>query len=58
MSVIQNKAAQAGFYTQMANAPIIYASNWFVLGNALGGFNKSLGRMMNETFSKGTAKQR
>jgi len=53
MSVIQNKAAQAGFYTQMANAPIIYASNWFVLGNALGGFNRSLGRMMNETFSKG-----
>ena len=53
MAVIQSKAAKAGFYTQMANAPIIYASNWFVLGNALGGFNKSLGRMMNESFTKG-----
>ena len=53
MKVIREKSSKAGFYTQMANAPIIYASNWFVLGNALGGFNKSLGRMMNDTFRKG-----
>ena len=53
MRVIQSKASKAGFYTQMANAPIIYASNWFVLGNALGGFNRSLGRIMNDTFRKG-----
>tara|TARA_B110000046_G_scaffold6758_1_gene7089 strand:+ start:29711 stop:43462 length:13752 start_codon:yes stop_codon:yes gene_type:complete len=53
MTIIRDKSSKAGFYTQMANAPIIYASNWFVLGNALGGFNKSLGRMMNDSFRKG-----
>ena len=53
MKIIRDKSSKAGFYTQMANAPIIYASNWFVLGNALGGFNKSLGRMMNDSFRKG-----
>jgi len=53
MTRIQEKASKGGFYTQMANAPIIYASNWFVLGNALGGFNRSLGRMMNDTFRRG-----
>ena len=53
MRVIREKSSKAGFYTQMANAPIIYASNWFVLGNALGGFNRSLGRMMNDSFRKG-----
>jgi len=50
---IQSKASEGAFYTTMANAPIIYASNWFVLGNALGGFNRSLGRVFGETFEKG-----
>ena len=53
MELVQSKARKAGYYTSLANAPIIYASNWFVLGNALGGFNRSLGRMMNDTFRKG-----
>jgi len=50
---IQSKASEGAFYTTMANAPIIYASNWFVLGNAMGGFNRSLGRVFGETFEKG-----
>ena len=53
MKIIQEKASKGAFYTQLANAPIIYASNWFVLGNALGGWNRSLGRMMNDTFRRG-----
>ena len=53
MEFILNKARNAGFYTQMANSAIIYASNWFVLGNALGGFNRTIGRTLNDTFRKG-----
>ena len=53
MQTIVNRANQGAFYTTMANAPIIYASNWFVFGNALGGFNRSLGRVFNDSFSRG-----
>ena len=55
MATIQSKAAKGAYYTSLANAPIIYASNWFVLGNALGGFNRSLGRVFNDSFRKGFA---
>ena len=53
MEKIANAANEGAFYTTMANAPIIYASNWFVLGNAMGGFNRSLGRVFNDSFTKG-----
>ena len=53
MVKIGNAASKGSFYTTMANAPIIYASNWFVLGNAMGGFNRSLGRVFNDSFTKG-----
>ena len=32
----------------MTNMPVIYLTNKLVLGNSLGGFNKSLGRIFNE----------
>jgi len=53
MAKITSKASKAAFYTTMANAPIIYASNWFVLGNAMGGFNRTLGRVFNDAFETG-----
>ena len=48
MADIREKAERASFSTIMMNAPFIYLSNKLVLDNALGGFNKSLGRLMND----------
>jgi len=48
MADIRDKANKASFATIMMNAPLIYFSNKLVLDNALGGFNKSLGRLMND----------
>jgi hypothetical protein len=48
MADIRDKADKASFATIMMNAPLIYFSNKLVLDNALGGFNKSLGRLMND----------
>ena len=48
MQGIAENAEKAAFGTIMRNAPLIYLSNQFVLGNAMGGFNKSLGRLMND----------
>jgi hypothetical protein len=45
---IQNNAHKAAFATTMTNMPVIYLTNKLVLGNSLGGFNKSLGRVFNE----------
>jgi hypothetical protein len=45
---IQNNAHKAAFATTMTNMPVIYLTNKLVLGNSLGGFNKSLGRIFNE----------
>ena len=45
---IQNNAHKAAFATTMTNMPVIYITNKLVLGNSLGGFNKSLGRIFNE----------
>jgi len=45
---IQNNAHKAAFATTMTNLPVIYLTNKLVLGNSLGGFNKSLGRIFNE----------
>ena len=53
MALIQNQAGEGAFYTTMTNAPLIFLSNQFVLGNAMGGFNRSLGRVFNDTFKKG-----
>ena len=53
MAKIESAASKGSFYTTMANAPIIYASNWFVLGNAMGGFNRTLGRVFNDAYTRG-----
>jgi hypothetical protein len=53
MAKIESAASKGSFYTTMANAPIIYASNWFVLGNAMGGFNRTLGRVFNDSYRRG-----
>ena len=45
---IANNAHKAAFATTITNMPIIYLTNKLVLGNSLGGFNKSLGRIFNE----------
>jgi len=45
---IANNAHKAAFATTMTNMPIIYLTNKLLLGNSLGGFNKSLGRIFNE----------
>lgn len=45
---IQNNAHKAAFATTMTNMPVIFLTNKLVLGNSLGGFNKSLGRIFNE----------
>jgi hypothetical protein len=45
---IANNAHKAAFATTMTNMPVIYLTNKLVLGNSLGGFNKSLGRIFNE----------
>ena len=50
MSSISEKAAKGAFATTLANVPVIYLSNKFVLGNALGGFNRSIGRMFNDSY--------
>lgn len=48
MASISENAEKAAFHTVIRNAPLIYFSNQLVLGNALGGFNKSLSRLMND----------
>ncbi len=53
MAKIESAASKGSFYTTMANAPIIYASNWFVLGNAMGGFNRTLSRVFNDSYRRG-----
>jgi hypothetical protein len=50
VSKAQSAAAGAAFYTTLGNAPLIYLSNKFVLGNALGGFNRTLGRVFNDSY--------
>ena len=56
MSRISNAASQAAFKTMIANAPLIYASNWLVLGNALGGFQRGVQRTLGSAFGKGITK--
>jgi len=53
---IANAANNASFKAMLANAPLIYASNWFVIGNALGGFQRGIQRTLGNTFQKGFAK--
>lgn len=48
MANITDKASKAAFWTTVLNAPAIYLSNQIVLGNALGFYNKSLARILNE----------
>ena len=49
-------ANQAAFKTMLGNAPLIYASNWFVIGNAMGGFQRGIQRSLGATFQKGINK--
>jgi len=53
---VANAANQAAFKTMLANAPLIYASNWFVIGNALGGFQRGIQRSLGSTFQSGVNK--
>jgi len=50
MEAATSNASEAAFETLIRNAPLIYASNFFVLGNAFGGFNKSFARMANDSY--------
>ena len=51
MTDIASNAYKAAFKTEMLNMPVIFLTNKLVLGNSLGGFNKSLGRIFNEQAS-------
>ncbi len=53
---VSNAANQAAFKTLLGNAPLIYASNWFVIGNAMGGFQRGIQRTLGSTFQKGINK--
>ena len=53
---VANAANQAAFKTMLGNAPLIYASNWFVIGNAMGGFQRGIQRSIGSTFQKGINK--
>ena len=53
---IQRSADKAQFYTLMANAPLIYASNWFVLGTAFRGFKGAIAKSLGNTFASGVQK--
>jgi len=46
---IQTNAHKAAFHTTMWNMPTIYLTNKLVLGNSIGGFNKSFARIFNES---------
>lgn len=52
MRKISNMAGEAGFESLMANMPIIYASNWLVLGTALGGFRRTLGQTVRDGYQQ------
>jgi len=54
---ISDQASEGAFYTTLANAPLIYASNFFVLGNANSGFTRSLNRTFRQTSTTGAAKR-
>lgn len=49
MEKIAGNAHKAAFQTTMHNMPAIFLTNKLVLGNSLGGFNKSLGRIFSES---------
>jgi len=46
IQIIKDGANKASFYTTTLNAPFIYFSNQFLLGNAFGSYNRSLARML------------
>jgi hypothetical protein len=52
MKLANDDASKAAFRTLLFNAPAIWLSNKIVIGTALGGFNKSLGRVFNENMSE------
>jgi len=49
MTQIKNSAAEASFHTAIRNAPLIFFTNQFVLGNALPGFNRTMTRVMGDS---------
>jgi len=55
MDFILNKATEGAFWTTVTNAPLIYASNFFVIGTANSGFNRAINRTFNQTAKGGTA---
>ena len=53
---IQDAAYKASYADAIGNTPFIYLTNNLLLGNALGGFNRGISRMMNNGMS-GLAKK-
>ena len=45
MSEIQSRADESAYYTSIINTPLLLATNDLVLGNSLGGFQRSLRRL-------------
>nr|MCH9793664.1 hypothetical protein [Planctomycetota bacterium] len=45
MSEIESRANESAFYTSLVNTPILLLTNDLVLGNSLGGFQKSFNRL-------------
>jgi len=45
MTEIENRANESAFYTSLVNTPILLLTNDLVLGNSLGGFQKSFNRL-------------
>jgi len=48
MAKLNSKAREAAFATSLWNAPAIYLSNQLLLGNAFGGFKRSLNQVMRD----------
>ena len=56
MEDITESANQASFHTVIRNAPLIFFTNQFILGNALPGFNRTMSRVMGDSV-KGAGKR-
>jgi len=46
LELIRNGANESAYYTTLLNAPFIYFTNQFILGNALGSSNRSLAKLI------------
>ena len=56
MTAVNERAREAAFTTTMFNAPVIYLSNQLLLGNAFGGYKRSLAQIAREGIEGAGAK--